>query len=165
MAIRRDRWIASIRDSASLVDKYRAAPATRASSNPACSLGTVVAIAVTNTPVVTTSSPSVAIGLLRRRRALGSRRHRDLGLELEKILFADATYVHQLFDLLERAVLLPVLHDARGSLGADARQRLEIGGRCGVDVDDAGGRRCFGGATRRLRDDERRSGGQKRDDR
>src|SRR5215470_7176694 len=128
MATRRDRWIAAIRDSASLDDRYRAAPATRASSNPAPSRGTVVAIAVAIKPVVTTSSPSVAIDLLRRRRAFGSRRYRNLRLELQEVLLADATDVHQLFDLLERAVLLPVLHDARSGLGADARQPFEIGG-------------------------------------
>ena len=39
------------------------------------------------------------------------RRDRDLALQLEKVLLADAADVHELLDFLERAVLLPVLDD------------------------------------------------------
>ena len=74
------------------------------------------------------------------------RRDRDLRLQLQEVLLPDAADVHQLLDLLERAVLLPVLDDARGGLGADARQPFEIGRRRGVQIDDGGGGGLGGGA-------------------
>ena len=56
--------------------------------------------------------------------------------------------VHQVFNLLERAVLLPVLDDARRHRRADARQLLEIGDvavlrliGAGAGADAGGGRR------------------------
>ena len=49
------------------------------------------------------------------------RRHDDQRLEIEEHLFADAFDVHQVFDLLEAANLLPVLDDARGHGEPDAR--------------------------------------------
>src|SRR5262245_31096328 len=60
----------------------------------------------------------------------------DVILELEEVLLSDAANVHQLFDLLERTVLLPVLHDERGGLCTNAWQTIELGCRCRVDVDD-----------------------------
>src|SRR5262245_62090481 len=60
----------------------------------------------------------------------------DLILQLEEVLLAHATNVHQLFDLLERSVLLPVLDNERGGFGADTRQAIELGDRRSVDVDD-----------------------------
>src|SRR5262249_34984413 len=68
----------------------------------------------------------------------------ELSLQLEEVLLAEAAHVHQLFDLLERAVLLSVLDDAGRHLRADAGQRLEFCGRRRVDVHD-------GGRGRRLR--------------
>ena len=50
----------------------------------------------------------------------------DERLQLQEALLADALDVHQLFDLLEAAVLLPVLDDALRRLGADAGQRFEL---------------------------------------
>src|SRR5262245_56075778 len=50
----------------------------------------------------------------------------DERLQLEKALFADPFHVHQLFDLLERAVFLPILDDPLGRAGADARQCLQL---------------------------------------
>ena len=62
----------------------------------------------------------------------------ELRLQLEEVLLPDAADVHQLLDLLERTVLLPVLDDAGGGFRADAGQPFEIGGRGGVEIDDSG---------------------------
>src|SRR5665213_242885 len=91
--------MASIRDSASLDDRYRAAPATRSSSRPACNPGSVVAVAVTMRPMTTVSSPSVGIGLPGSGAAFSPRRHRNLRFQLQEVLLADAADVHQLLDL------------------------------------------------------------------
>src|SRR5215471_15354868 len=139
--------MASIRVSASRAARYRAAPDVRASSSPASTAGTAIAATVATTLTVTASSVSeypdatsrfIAADLLAGCVPLGLRRaDGDLRLQLEKVLLADAAHIHQLLDLLERAVLLPVLDDARRRLGADARQPLEIGCRRGVEVDDS----------------------------
>ena len=56
-------------------------------------------------------------------------------LELEKALLADAAHVHQVFGLLEAAVLLAVLDDPLGGGPADPGQRLELRDRRGVEVE------------------------------
>src|SRR6188474_752803 len=84
---------------------------------------------------------------------------RELAAELQEALLADALHVHQLLDLLERAVLLAVLDDPRGHLLADAREFLELGGGGRVQVDaghrgpglGAGGGRLLGALRGRLR--------------
>src|SRR5947199_291829 len=95
------------------------------------------------------------------------RRDRQVRLQLEEVLLSHAAYIHQLLDLLERSVLLPVLDDAFGGLGADAGKRLQLGDRCGVDVDgsgDGGLRRrtaaapALGSGRLRLRRNQRREG-------
>src|SRR5262245_65997869 len=67
------------------------------------------------------------------------RRHCELGLELQEVLLPDAGHVHQVFNFLEGAVLLPVLDDPCRHLRADARKGLELGRRRGVEIDDADG--------------------------
>jgi hypothetical protein len=47
-----------------------------------------------------------------------------LRLELEERLLADALHVHQVFDLLEAAVLLTIVEDPRGQRRTDAGQLL-----------------------------------------
>ena len=89
-----------------------------------------------------------------------------LRLQLEKVLLADAAYVHQLFHFLERTVLGSVLDDQRRRFRTDAGQRVELRGGCGVDVDRRGRRlgldRCARGRLGlrrggwRLNRDERR---------
>src|SRR5215471_14975121 len=153
--------MASIRVSASRAARYRAAPDVRASSSPASTAGTAIAATVATTLTVTASSVSeypdatsrfIAADLLAGCVPLGLRcADRDLRLQLEKVLLADAAHIHQLLDLLERAVLLPVLDDARRRLGADARQPLEIGCRRGVEVENSCCRRlCRSVCGRRL---------------
>src|SRR5439155_20433456 len=90
----------------------------------------------------------------------------ELRLQLEKVLLADAAYVHQLLDFLERTVLGSVLDDQRRRFRTDAGQRVELRGGCGVDVDRRGRRlgldRCARGRLGlrrggwRLNRDERR---------
>ena len=63
------------------------------------------------------------------------RRNGDERLQLEEALLADALHVHQLFDPLEAAALGPVFENAFGGLAADARQRLELLERGGVEID------------------------------
>src|SRR4026208_1388408 len=77
------------------------------------------------------------------------RADRELRLQLEKVLLAQAADVPQLLALLEGSVLLPVLDDAGGGFGADAGQRFEVRGGGGVDVDGRG-RRRFRGRRARL---------------
>ena len=67
--------------------------------------------------------PSVAL----RRRVLNLG-NGDLGLQLEEVLLANSSDVHQLLDLLERTILLPVRDDERCGLRTDARQCLEFAG-------------------------------------
>src|SRR6478609_9315246 len=62
-------------------------------------------------------------------------RHGHQRLELEERLLPDAADVHQILDLLEAAVLLAVLDDPRGRRRTDARQQLELGTRCRIQVD------------------------------
>jgi hypothetical protein len=64
------------------------------------------------------------------------------GPQLQKALLADALHVHQLFDLLERAILGAVVHDSRGHLCADAGQLLQLGYRRRVQVDRRRRTRC-----------------------
>src|SRR5262245_30707440 len=89
----------------------------------------------------------------------------DERLQLEKALFTDPFHVHQLFDLLERAVFLSVVDDPLGGAGADAGQGLQLCDGCGVEVDGTRGS-CLGlcrpgslcglwRCDRRLRDDGR----------
>src|SRR5262245_37275061 len=95
----------------------------------------------------------------------------DLILQLEEVLLAHSTNVHQLFDLLERSVLLPVLDDERGGFGANARQTIELGDRRGVDIHDSSRgrlRRCrarrgfaLRGRKRRRVDRQQARGGSK----
>src|SRR5215470_494509 len=171
--------MASIRVSASRAARYRAAPDVRASSSPASTAGTAIAATVATTLTVTASSVSeypdatrrfIAADLLAGCVPLGLRRaDGDLRLQLEKVLLADAAHIHQLLDLLERAVLLPVLDDARGRLGADARQPLEISCRRGVEVDDSscgrlGGCMCACGRRRLSADGLRGRGAERHED-
>src|SRR5262245_45257857 len=69
---------------------------------------------------------------------------RQLRLELEEVLLSDAADVHHVLDLLERSILLPVLDDARGGLGADAGEPFELGGGRGIQVDHRRRRRLRG---------------------
>src|SRR3954463_13121231 len=71
----------------------------------------------------------------------------QLGAQLQEALLADALNVHQLLDLLERTLRLPVVENARGSLGADAGELLELRGAGGMNVDY---RRGFCGRRGRL---------------
>src|SRR6188768_3279552 len=75
---------------------------------------------------------------VRRIEALGrlGRADREPSLQLQEVLLADALHVHQVLDFLERTVLLAVLDDPLGHLGADAGKVFEIRSRCGVEVDD-----------------------------
>src|SRR5215831_13234373 len=151
--------MASIRASASRADRYRAAPAVLTSSRPASTAGTAIAATVATTPTVTASSVSeypdaafvlATADLFAGRVPFGpGSADRDLRLQLEEVLLADTAHIHQLLDLLERSVLLPVLDDARRSLGANTWQRLEIGCRRCVEVDDS--RRRLGGGVCGLR--------------
>src|SRR6185503_8335440 len=77
---------------------------------------------------------------------------RELWLQLQEVLLTETADVHQILDLLERSVLLPVFDDPRGHRRADAGQRLELGGRRGVDV----------GGDGRGDDSERESGAKHR---
>src|SRR5215831_1906426 len=160
--------MASIRASASRADRYRAAPAVLTSSRPASTAGTAIAATVATTPTVTASSVSeypdaafvlATADLFAGRVPFGpGSADRDLRLQLEEVLLADSAHVHQLLDLLERSILLPVLDDARRSLGADSWQRLEISCQRGVEVDDS--RRWLGRGVCRLRRlSKRRSSG------
>src|SRR5262252_5809097 len=77
-----------------------------------------------------------ALLLLVRPIVIGLRRtDGELRLQLQKVLLADTADVHQVLDLLERTVFLAVLDDEGGGAGADAGQRVELGGGCSVDVD------------------------------
>src|SRR5712671_6070526 len=115
-----------MRASASLDDRYRAAPATRASSRLVRSGGSAVAVTVPATPRATASSANVAIGLPGGPAFGLGAGGRDLRLQLQEVFLPDAADVHQLLDLLERPVLLAVLDDTGGRFGADARQRFEL---------------------------------------
>src|SRR5215210_1595491 len=131
---------------------WRAAPAMRISSMVAVTRGTAIPVSVMATAMVKSSSVSVnppsdreslivssparAVRNLpgpspvrdsARRRRGRSRPDREVRLQFQETLFAEALDVHQLFDLLEAAVLLAVLEDALCRLGADAGQRFELG--------------------------------------
>src|SRR5947207_13054926 len=71
----------------------------------------------------------------------------ELRLQLQEVLLPDAADVHQLLDLLEWSVLLPVFENARSGLGADAGKPFEVGGGCRVDVDSDGRQRRLRGRT------------------
>src|SRR5579862_1942200 len=86
------------------------------------------------------------------------RRHGDVILQLEKVLLADAADVHQILDFLERSVFLAVFDDARGRLGADAGQVVELAGGSSVDVDRRRERRLGRGTRRGARRRLRRTG-------
>src|SRR5258708_38499550 len=47
-------------------------------------------------------------------------------LQLEEALLPDTLHVHQVFDLLETAVLLTVFEDPLRRFGADAGERLQL---------------------------------------
>lgn len=80
----------------------------------------------------------------------------DERLQLEKVLLPDYLHGHQVFDLLEAAVLPAVVDDVRRQLGADPGQRIELLGGGGVDVDDDGGRGFRRRPDLARRDDGRR---------
>src|SRR5215207_8193101 len=65
---------------------------------------------------------------------------REIRLQLQKTLLADTLHIHQLLDFLEASVLLPVLDDALGGLPANARQRLDLRQRGGVQIHRRGRR-------------------------
>src|SRR5438067_2883149 len=155
---------------------YRAAPVARKSSSAANICGTATPLNVATRPKTNITStieypaatvPSSCLQL-RLMVVVGLRRRdRQVRLQLEEVLLSHAAYIHQLLDLLERSVLLPVLDDAFGGLGADAGKRLQLGDRCGVDVDgsgDGGLRRrtaaapALGSGRLRLRRNQRREG-------
>src|SRR3954470_4082002 len=168
-----------MRASSSRADTNRTAPIARRSSSALRSGGiamalTVVASARTKTISSSENAPgssglarSVAArplttaSVLLLARGVGLRRDGDLGPKLQEALLAHSLHVHQLFDLLERAVLLAVLDDARGGSGADSGELLELGRGRGVQVDHRrrlGRLRVWlGGALReRLRRDQER---------
>ena len=71
----------------------------------------------------------------------------DERLQLHEVLLADATHVHEFLGFLEPAVLLRVLDDAVGRRLADARQRIELRGRRGIEVDGSARRRGLAAAA------------------
>src|SRR4051812_22476356 len=77
--------------------------------------------------------------------------NRDQRLQLEEALFADPFHIHQLFDLLERTVLLAVIHNPLSGAGADARQCLQLSARGGIEVHGVGGSRLCSRGTSGLR--------------
>src|SRR5262249_15038821 len=131
---------------------YRAAPAARKSSTAATRGGMAIPPTVTVTATANRSSMAekpIALLVGRLLRANG-----ELRLQLQEVLLTEAADVHQLLDLLEGAVLLAVLDDPGGGLRADARERLEVGGTGGVDIDHrprSGGRLPRGGGRFALR--------------
>src|SRR4051812_19685631 len=78
-------------------------------------------------------------------------RHGELRFELQEALLADTTDVHQLLDLLEWSILLPVFNDEGGGASADAGQRVQFLDGGGVDVHDRGSEWRFGGSAGRSR--------------
>src|SRR5438045_3002048 len=145
----------------SRVDTYRAAPTARSPSIPLSTGGTAIPHTVIVSARTKRSSSAEKPAARRRRtrwtrlllRALGDlrRANAQLLLQLQEVLLAEAADVHDVLDLLERAVLLPVLDDAGGGLRTDAGQRLELRCRRCVDVDDARGGGFGGVAARCLR--------------
>src|SRR5262245_4837856 len=79
------------------------------------------------------------------------RRDGDEWFHLEEALLPHAADVHQVLDLLEAAVLLPVVDDALRHLRPDTGNGGELLGGCGVQVD-----RCRGCRRGRCRGPRRR---------
>src|SRR5579871_5619266 len=69
-----------------------------------------------------------------------ARRDRHERLESQKLLFADAFHLHQVFDFLEAAVLLAVFDDSLRHRRSDPWQLFQVGGRGRVDIHRRGGR-------------------------
>src|SRR5919197_5508412 len=144
--------IASIRARCRRAATYLAAPAARKSSSAASVCGIATALNVATRPATNSNStseyPAATSDLrcleLRLMIVVGLRRRdRQVAFQLEEVLLADTADVHQLLDLLERSVLLPVLDDPFRGLRADAGKRLQLGDRCRVDVDGScNGRLC-----------------------
>ena len=97
--------------------------------------GTAIAAIMKQTSVATMMSMKAAPRASVTGRLVGLRRNGDERLQLEEALLADALDVHQVLDPLEAAALGPVFENAFGGLAADARQRLELLERRGVEID------------------------------
>src|SRR6185503_4289602 len=115
------------RASAMRLDMYEAAADVRDRSIIEVTNDTAVLLMTITTAITVTSSMKLYPRLIvPAPTGLFGGADRDAALQLQERLLADAAHVHDLFDFLEAAVLLTVLHDQLRRFRADARQRCEL---------------------------------------